>query len=104
MITTLILDWSDWNGPASGWVTLTRRTWRRDPDTYRVPWQVSLRVEGRAVVDVQAVAGEVVSATASDGNLVIVVSGANPRVEVRRLDDGTLVQTFPLADAASVVP
>ena len=60
-MTTLILDWSDWNGPASGWVTLTRRTWRRDPDTYQVPWQVSLRVEGRAVTDVQAVAGEVVS-------------------------------------------
>lgn len=60
-MTTLILDWSDWDGPASGWVTLTRRSWRRDPDTYQVPWQVSLRVEGRAVVDVQAVAGEVVS-------------------------------------------
>lgn len=60
-MTTLILDWSDWDGPASGWVTLTRRTWRRDPDTYQVPWQVSLRVEGRAVVDAQDAAGEVVS-------------------------------------------
>ena len=60
-MTTLILDWSDWEGPASGWVTLTRRTWRRDPDTYQVPWQVSLRVEGRTVTDVRAVAGEVVS-------------------------------------------
>ena len=60
-MTTLILDWSDWDGPASGWVTLTRRSWRRDPDTYQVPWQVSLRVEGRTVTDVRAVAGEVVS-------------------------------------------
>ena len=60
-MTTLILDWTRWDGPASGWVSLTRVTWRRDPDTYQVPWQVSLRVEGRAVVDVQAVAGEVVS-------------------------------------------
>lgn len=42
-------------------------------------------------------ASEIVSASAADGNLVLVLSGASPRVEVRRLSDGTLVQTFPLA-------
>ncbi|MFV1838178.1 hypothetical protein VWY15_08155, partial [Phaeobacter sp. Ax3a-5a] len=57
--TTLIFDWSDWEGPASGWVSLTRVTWRRDPDTYQVPWTRQVRVEGRAVVDVQGMAGEV---------------------------------------------
>ena len=58
-MTTLILDWSDWDGAASGWVSLTRVTWRRDPDTYQVPWTRQVRVEGRATVDVQGMAGEV---------------------------------------------
>ena len=57
--TTLILDWSDWDGAASGWVSLTRVTWRRDPDTYQVPWTRQVRVEGRAVVPVEGMAGEV---------------------------------------------
>lgn len=58
-MTTLIFDWSDWEGPASGWVTLTRRTWRRDPDTYQVPWTRQVRVKGRAVVPVEGMDGEV---------------------------------------------
>lgn len=57
--TTLILDWSDWDGAASGWVALTRVTWRRDPATYQVPWTRQVRVDGRAVVPVEGMAGEV---------------------------------------------
>lgn len=60
-MTTLIFDWSDWDGPASGHVTVARRSWRRDPDTYRVPWSVVVAVDGRAALDVDAVAGEVVA-------------------------------------------
>ncbi|MEW1964628.1 hypothetical protein AB0302_04430 [Micrococcus sp. NPDC078436] len=57
-MTTLILDWSDWDGAASGWASLTRVTWRRDPDTYQVPWTRQVRVDGRTIVDVQGMAGE----------------------------------------------
>lgn len=96
-MTTLVLDWSDWNGPASGWVTVTRRTWRRDPDTYQVPWQVSLRVEGRAVVDVQTAAGEVVSIRWSpDGvssrmdHVLVPESGEHLAHLLERVDPATL--------------
>lgn len=60
-MTTLIFDWSDWDGPASGHVVVTRRTWRRAPESLHVPWQVVLPVDGRATLDVAHVAGEVVS-------------------------------------------
>ena len=96
-MTTLILDWSDWDGPASGWVTLTRRTWRRDPDTYQVPWQVSLRVEGRTVTDVRAVAGEVVSIRwAPDGvssrleHVLVPADGEHLAHLLERVDPATL--------------
>ena len=96
-MTTLILDWSDWEGPASGWVTLTRRTWRRDPDTYQVPWQVSLRVEGRTVTDVRAVAGEVVSIRwAPDGvssrleHVLVPADGEHLAHLLERVDPSTL--------------
>ena len=60
-MTTLIFDWSDWDGPATGHVIVTRRTWRRAPESLHVPWQVVLPVDGRATLDVAHVAGEAVS-------------------------------------------
>lgn len=60
-MTTLIFDWSDWDGPASGHVVVTRRTWRRAPESLHVPWQVVVPVDGRATLDVAHVAGEAVS-------------------------------------------
>ena len=60
-MATLIFDWSDWDGPASGHVVVTRRTWRRAPESLHVPWQVVVPVDGRATLDVAHVAGEVVS-------------------------------------------
>lgn len=60
-MTTLIFDWSDWDGPATGHVVVTRRTWRRAPESLHVPWQVVLPVDGRATLDVAHVAGESVS-------------------------------------------
>lgn len=60
-MTTLIFDWSDWDGPATGHVVVTRRTWRRAPESLHVPWQVVLPVDGRATLDVAHVAGDVVS-------------------------------------------
>ena len=110
-MTTLILDWSDWEGPASGWVTLTRRTWRRDPDTYQVPWQVSLRVEGRTVTDVRAVAGEVVSIRwAPDGvssrleHVLVPDDGEHLAHLLERVDPSTLEPLpEPLPSAADLV-
>ena len=60
-MTTLIFDWSDWDGPATGHVIVTRRTWRRAPESLHVPWQVVVPVNGRANLDVAHVAGEAVS-------------------------------------------
>ena len=60
-MTTLIFDWSDWDGPATGHVVVTRRTWRRAPESLHVPWQVVVPVDGRAILDVAHVAGEAVS-------------------------------------------
>lgn len=60
-MTTLIFDWSDWDGPATGHVAVTRRTWRRAPESLHVPWQVVVPVDGRATLDVAHVAGEAVS-------------------------------------------
>ena len=60
-MTKLIFDWSDWDGPATGHVIVTRRTWRRAPESLHVPWQVVLPVDGRATLDVAHVTGEVVS-------------------------------------------
>lgn len=61
IVTTLIFDWSDWDGPATGHVVVTRRTWRRAPESLHVPWQVVVPVDGRATLDVAHVAGEAVS-------------------------------------------
>ncbi|MCV7529030.1 hypothetical protein M3D01_003965 [Micrococcus luteus] len=60
-MTTLIFDWSDWDGPATGHVVVTRRTWRRAPESLHVPWQVVVPVDGRATLDVAHMAGEAVS-------------------------------------------
>ena len=73
-MTTLILDWSDWDGVASGWVAISRTSWRRDPDTYRVPWARRVRVPGRATVDVTGMAGEVLHVRWAP-------EGASPREE-----------------------
>ena len=95
--TTLILDWSDWDGAASGWVSLTRVTWRRDPDTYQVPWTRQVRVEGRAVVDVQGMAGEVLAVTwAPDGggrrtdHVLVPAEGEHLAHLLERVDPDTL--------------
>ena len=60
-MTALVFDWSDWDGPATGHVVVTRRTWRRAPESLHVPWQVVVPVDGRATLDVAHVAGEAVS-------------------------------------------
>lgn len=60
-MTTLIFDWYDWDGPATGHVVVTRRTWRRAPESLHVPWQVVVPVNGRATLDVAHMAGEAVS-------------------------------------------
>ena len=58
-MTTLIFDWSDWDGVAEGRVTLARVSWRRDPDTLQVPWSRHVWVPGRATEDVPEMSGEV---------------------------------------------
>lgn len=96
-MTTLILDWSDWDGAASGWVSLTRVTWRRDPDTYQVPWTRQVRVEGRTVVDVQGMTGEVLAVTwAPDGggrrtdHVLVPAEGERLAHLLERVDPATL--------------
>lgn len=105
-MTTLIFDWSDWDGVASGWVTLSRRSWRRDPDTYQVPWTRHVWVGGRATEDVPDMSGEVLRirwAPESGGQTareehVLVPAGPNPDREdgawyahlLNRVDPSTL--------------
>ena len=97
-MTTLIFDWSDWDGPASGHVIVTRRTWRRAPESLHVPWQVVLPVDGRATLDVAHVAGEVVSirwaprgaASRTDHVLIPADSGEHLAHLLDRVDPSTL--------------
>ena len=96
-MTTLIFDWSDWDGPASGHVVVTRRTWRRAPESLHVPWQVVLPVDGRATLDVAHVAGEVVSirwaprgATSRTDHVLIPDDGEHLAHLLDRVDPSTL--------------
>lgn len=96
-MTTLIFDWSDWNGPAAGHVVVTRRTWRRAPDSLHVPWQVVLPVDGRATLDVAHVAGEVVSirwaprgAASREDHVLIPDGGEHLAHLLERVDPSTL--------------
>ena len=96
-MTTLIFDWSDWDGPASGHVVVTRRTWRRAPESLHVPWQVVLPVDGRATLDVAHVAGEAVSirwaprGATSRTDHVLIPDGGEPLAHLLdRVDPSTL--------------
>lgn len=96
-MTTLIFDWSDWDGPATGHVVVTRRTWRRAPESLHVPWQVVLPVNGRATLDVAHVAGEAVSirwaprgAASRTDHVLIPDDGENLAHLLERVDPSTL--------------
>ena len=97
-MTTLIFDWSDWDGPATGHVVVTRRTWRRTPESLHVPWQVVLPVNGRATLDVAHMAGEVVSirwaprgaASRTDHALIPADGGEHLAHLLDRVDPSTL--------------
>ena len=96
-MTTLIFDWSDWDGPATGHVIVTRRTWRRAPESLHVPWQVVLPVDGRATLDVAHVAGEAVSirwaprgAASREDHVLVPDSGEHLAHLLERVDPSTL--------------
>ena len=96
-MTTLIFDWSDWDGPATGHVVVTRRTWRRAPESLHVPWQVVVPVDGRATLDVAHVAGEVVSirwaprgAASREDHVLIPDGGEHLAHLLERVDPSTL--------------
>lgn len=96
-MTTLIFDWSDWEGPATGHVVVTRRTWRRAPESLHVPWQVVVPVNGRANLDVAHVAGEVVSirwapqgAASREDHVLIPDGGEHLAHLLERVDPSTL--------------
>ena len=100
-MTTLIFDWSDWDGPATGHVLVTRRTWRRAPESLHVPWQVVLPVDGRATLDVAHVAGEVVSirwapqGAASREDHVLVPAGGEHLAHLLDLVDPSTLEPLP---------
>ena len=96
-MTTLIFDWSDWDGPASGHVVVTRRTWRRAPESLHVPWQVVVPVDGRATLDVAHVAGEAVSirwaprgAASREDHVLVPAGGEHLAHLLERVDPSTL--------------
>ena len=96
-MTTLIFDWSDWDGPATGHVIVTRRTWRRAPESLHVPWQVVLPVNGRVTLDVAHVAGEVVSilwapkgAASREDHVLVPDGGEHLAHLLERVDPSTL--------------
>lgn len=96
-MTTLIFDWSDWDGPATGHVIVTRRTWRRAPESLHVPWQVVVPVDGRANLDVAHVAGEVVSirwapqgAASREDHVLVPGGGEHLAHLLERVDPSTL--------------
>lgn len=106
-MTTLIFDWSDWDGPASGHVVVTRRTWRRAPESLHVPWQVVVPVDGRATLDVAHVAGEVVSirwaprgAASREDHVLIPDGGEHLAHLLDRVDPSTL-EPLDVDDAAT---
>lgn len=47
---------------------------------------------------------EIDGVAAGDGVIVLRIGGARPRIEVRRIDDGALVQTFQLGGGPATVP
>lgn len=100
-MTTLIFDWSDWDGPATGHVIVTRRTWRRAPESLHVPWQVVLPVDGRATLDVAHVAGEAVSISwtpkgaASREDHVLVPAGGEHLAHLLDLVDPSTLEPLP---------
>ena len=100
-MTTLIFDWSDWDGPASGHVVVTRRTWRRAPESLHVPWQVVLPVDGRATLDVAHVAGEAVSirwaprGAASRTDHVLIPDGGEHLAHLLDLVDPSTLEPLP---------
>ena len=103
-MTTLIFDWSDWDGVAEGRVTLARVSWRRDPETLQVPWSRHVRVPGRATEDVPEMSGEVLrirwtpEGASQREEHVLVPTGPNPDREdgawyahlLERVDSATL--------------
>ena len=96
-MTTLIFDWSDWGGPATGHVIVTRRTWRRAPESLHVPWQAVLPVNGRATLDVAHVAGEAVSiqwaprgAASREDHVLVPDDGEHLAHLLERVDPSTL--------------
>lgn len=105
-MTLLIFDWSGWDGVATGDVALSRESWRRDPDTYRVPWRHTFKVPGRAVVNAAEVAGEVLrvrwepDGVAARADYVIVPEGPNPGRE----DGGWLVHLLERVDKDTLAP
>lgn len=110
-MTTLIFDWSDWNGPATGHVIVTRRTWRRAPESLHVPWQVVVPVDGRATLDVAHVAGEAVSirwaprGAASREDHVLVPDGGEHLAHLLERVDPSTLEPLPedLPSAADLV-
>ena len=100
-MTTLIFDWSDWDGPATGHVIVTRRTWRRAPESLHVPWQVVLPVDGRATLDVAHVTGEVVSirwaprGAASREDHVLVPDGGEHLAHLLETVDPSTLEPLP---------
>ena len=100
-MTTLIFDWSDWDGPATGHVIVTRRTWRRAPESLHVPWQVVVPVDGRATLDVAHVAGEVVSirwaprGTASRTDHVLIPDGGEHLAHLLETVDPSTLEPLP---------
>lgn len=96
-MTTLIFDWSDWDGPATGHVIVTRRTWRRAPESLHVPWQVVQPVNGRATLDAAHVAGEAVSiqwaprgAASREDHVLVPDDGEHLAHLLERVDPSTL--------------
>ena len=106
-MTTLIFDWSDWDGPATGHVEVTRRTWRRAPESLHVPWQVVVPVDGRATLDVAHVAGEAVSirwapqGAASREDHVLVPAGGEHLAHLLELVDPSTLEPLDGDDATT---
>ncbi|MBJ3776172.1 hypothetical protein [Acuticoccus mangrovi] len=71
---------------------------------YRVSRDTASVPEPAAPVALPIEPGELVAATVSGERLVLTVGGDNPRIEVRRLGDGALTDTFMLARPATPEP
>jgi hypothetical protein len=63
---------------------------------YRVS-QDAARVDDPVAADIAVAPQDLVSASIDEDSLVLVIGGEDPRVEVRRLEDGALVATFRLS-------